>query len=149
MKKKVLLIFLTILLSINLLSCASSTRTLVFEFEEDHIDMKVSLEVEGDKVIKRTNEGSVEYSALGISNKEDAKESFDYLKEELEEIKGVEFQLDFGETSVKEKLIIDFRKADPDELIEILGDSLAWNGGDLELEPLVNLLESQGFVQVE
>lgn len=107
---------------------------------------------EGDEVVKQTTTNVVDYAAAGISDETEARELFDPMEDEGQDVDGYEQSIDYGETSATEELEIDYSVADLSELSQLPGyEGTAGAGPNdyISLEESRKMLESSGFEEVE
>ncbi len=137
-----LLIVITLLLS----SCTGSgLKTLVYEAEDEGFKMTISLVTDGDRVFKQINRGELEYFMLDVENKDEAEELLKPMAEALQGLKGIDYKLDFSEETVVEELTIDFEETDVENYSKISTPLMQWDGEEVKLVEVKELLENQGF----
>src|SRR5690625_5325300 len=107
MKMKNRWIALLVMVFVMLLgACSGEAGERTFKLEEEGITSMVTYEHEGDEVIKHTTEVTMDYSALGLSSKEEAEEFFEamgsYEKIDIEEVSNdITYNNDKLSTSIK------------------------------------------------
>jgi len=132
-------------------ACSGEAGERTFKLEEEGITSMVTYEHEGDEVIKHTTEVTMDYSALGLSSKEEAEEFFEAMgSSEKIDIEGVSHDITYKNDTLSETLTIDFTEADVEDLKEIpgFGDDEDLENG-ISLKESIKLIESQGYEEVE
>lgn len=131
-----------------LVACGSDEDTRVFELEQDGVEMTMTYYYVDDEVTKQRTENVIDYAAIGISSKEQAKELFDPEIEKMKGIKGINHKMTYSNSEAVEQLEIDYEKVDMDEAQNLPGMELS---GDLEngisMEASADMLLDQGFTE--
>ncbi|MGY3778071.1 DUF1307 domain-containing protein [Isobaculum melis] len=120
LSKTLLQIGLVAVLALVLTACGKK-QSVTYEKEESGIEMEMTLHAKGDKVYEQIIKTSMPYEMFGISDKEEAKEQFDEVFEEYEEITGVEREIAYSNDKVSLSYTIDLKKVDFDKVEEQLG----------------------------
>ncbi|GAA2037835.1 hypothetical protein GCM10009720_17910 [Yaniella flava] len=106
----------------------------------------------GDQVVKQTTRNEIDYAASGFSGEEEAREYFDPMLAQAQDVPGYEQTMEYGETSAVEELVIDYSVADPSDLAELPGYEASDNmdvADYVSLEESRQLLLNSGFTEVE
>lgn len=148
MYKKGIVMLLIVTIAFILGACGAKEETRTFEYEENGIISTLTFYYEGDKVTKQTSENVVPYESVGISSKEEAKEMFDPLFGELEDVEGINQTMDYSDTEITEKIEVDFKKLDTDEakrlsIMVFEGEST----DSISMKKTAETLINQGFVE--
>lgn len=128
-KLKGLLVFL---LAVGVLTGCSNDDTpkkTVCSGVLDGVDETLTLEAEGDKLAKSTEDATIPLSSYGISAEDYANDNsildLEFLKENLmetlvgdTEMKGVSVELKVEEENLKLTMVIDYTKVDIDALVD-------------------------------
>lgn len=148
--KKWMVICLTLLVALTLAACGGEESTTVMQIEENGVLSKITLEAEGDEVVKQTADNIITYAALGLNSKEEAEAAFGEVASSFQGIDGVTHSMDYQDDQVTETLIVDYGVADFEEVAQLEGSTFDDTDADyISLEKTIELLEDQGFEQVE
>lgn len=98
----------------------SGLTTSVFEADLNGVKTEMTYTHKGDKVVKQETYSVVDYDALGIETKEEAEEMFSFVKDEYD-IEGVTYKSEYKDTEMIENVIVDYEKADIQEVMALLG----------------------------
>lgn len=98
----------------------SGLTTSVFEADLNGVKTEMTYTHKGDKVVKQETYSIVDYDALGIETKEEAEEMFSFVKDEYD-IEGVTYKSEYKDTEMIENVIVDYEKADIQEVMALLG----------------------------
>jgi len=124
----------------------------VFEMSQNGVDVTVTYTAQGDQVVKQTTRNEIDYAASGFSGEEEAREYFDPMLAQAQDVPGYEQTMEYGETSAVEELVIDYSVADPSDLAELPGYEASDNmdvADYVSLEESRQLLLNSGFTEVE
>ena len=150
--KKWALLCLIAILTIVLGACGSGTDTVTLELEQDGIYSEVIYTHTGDdkKVSKQSTKNVIDYEALGLSSKEEAEEALNEMVGQYKGVDGLEHTITFDDDTLTEELIVDYEKADIDEISELPGSNFEGDYEDgIYLDASVKALEAQGFEVVD
>lgn len=149
---KKLIGFITfVVLAVFLTACSESETTRTFEAEQDGIVTTLEYTAKGDKVIKQTTENVIQYDLAGIESKEQAKELFEPMTEQFQNIDGITHKLEYEDSKAIESLVIDYEAVDFDEIKDLPGMSFSEDPkeNDISMEKSAEMIESQGFKEVK
>ena len=100
--------------------------------------------------LKQTADNIITYAALGLNSKEEAEAAFGVVASSFQGIDGVTHSMDYQDDQVTETLIVDYGVADFEEVAQLEGSTFDDTDADyISLEKTIELLEDQGFEQVE
>lgn len=131
---------------------APEQEVATYELNQPGISIQMTLYGENDKVVRQTTNSTIEYSAIGAENAEQAKATLTELTNDTDyaAIQGVTYSMQYGDTSAQESIDIDLTKADLQQLADLPGSSF---DGDLSegisFKATGQLLEESGFSKVE
>lgn len=152
-KKVSALAALPIAAALTLSACSGGEETETsFTNSQNGVEMTMTYTAVGDEVIKQTTSNVIDYEAAGLGSKEDAQAMLDPMIEQGADVEGYEQSIEYGETSAIEEVSIDYEVADLAELSQVPGFEGTANledGEFVSLEQSRELLESQGFTEVE
>ncbi|MFD1337253.1 YehR family lipoprotein [Oceanobacillus iheyensis] len=141
---------LFIAVTMFVLAACGSEETVTYQAEENGISITLTYTAEGDNVVKQVSESEIEYSALGVTTKEEAEELLAPLVEEYQNINGLTHEIDYQDDKVVEKVTVDYNEADASEIAELEGSMFEGDPTEgISLEKSIELIESQGFEKVE
>lgn len=140
---------LTVLLCVLCLVGCSNTKTekitKVCTLESDGIKITNTLEAEDDKIIVQTTESSIDYSYLDVTE-EMLKGIMDEISAAYSELEGVEYTYSMDGSSVNDKTVVDYTKADLAALLEAgILESEEEKINYVSLEQTVKALEEMGL----
>lgn len=126
--------------------------TAVYQLDQPGVSMTMTIVGQDDKVIKQITSSTIEYAAIGAETAEEAKQIIATLTNSTNyaSIKGVDYDMQYGETSAKESITVDMLKADLKELAALPGsafDGDPTNG--ISFKATGMLLENSGFKKVD
>ncbi|MFS0750008.1 YehR family lipoprotein [Oceanobacillus sp. 1P07AA] len=133
----------------TLVAC-NSEETVTYQTEEQGISITLTYTAEDDKVVKQVSESEIEYRALGVTTKEEAEELLAPLVEDYQNIDGLTHEIEYQDDKVIEKVTVDYNEADAQEIAELEGSMFEGDPSEgISLEKSIELIESQGFEEVE
>ncbi|MDO4871598.1 MAG: DUF1307 domain-containing protein, partial [Candidatus Saccharibacteria bacterium] len=99
-------------------------------------------------------ENYISYKSLGFNDdqKEAAREHVESLYKDYKDVKGVKEEYSFDDTGVKESVVVDYTKADLEELSKIPGMNLSGDVGSakkISMKTSGEWLEKNGFKEVK
>lgn len=150
--KKWTIFCLTLLISFTLVACNSSSKekTATLHKEENGITMKVTYKADGDKVTEQTADNVIPYSSLGLTTKEEAEAFFAESEALYDGVEGVTHNMDYKDDKVLESLIVNYDKADAEEISQLSGSTFEGDVSQgISLEKSVEMLKEQGFEVIE
>lgn len=151
--KKLFKLGLGLFFAAALVACSNEKEeTAVYQLEQPGVSMTMTIVGQDDKVIKQITSSTIEYSAIGVETAEEAKQILATLTNNTDyaSIKGVDYDMQYGENSAKESITVDMLKADLKELAALPGsafDGDPTNG--ISFKATGTLLESSGFKKVD
>ena len=127
------------------------TETAVYELEQPGLTIKMTIFGENDKVTKQITNSTIEYSAIGASDAEQAKTILDEVTNNTDygAIQGITYKMEYGPTSAQESIEVDLTKADLKQLSELPGSAFEGNPEQgISFSATGTLLESSGFTKL-
>ena len=126
MKKHLKMITLLAAFAILLVACgAKKEESKTFVLDNGIISTELTYYYVGDKVTKQTTDTILKYGQPGLENKEQVMEKFGPIVEKYQGIEGIEHNVEYGETEMKESLSIEYAKVDFEKLKNLEGISFA------------------------
>lgn len=148
MKKKYLM--LAVMSVMLILTACGSTETKTFVYEEEGLTSEMVFTYSGDTVEEEVSTTTLEYEALGIRDQADAEEMLGDFALDIEEVEGVTYSFDYGESEAVETIEIDYTAVDLNDLrdagIEIQGDEEA---NEISMEQTEENLIDEGYEVTE
>lgn len=131
--KRYLLVTLSAFFLVVLAACGSKTTSTPvkhtnFQQIDNVKDIRMVYYYKGDKVTKQTATNTIKYSAIGATNKDEAKAKLASSTKQYQGVKGLSESIDYKDTYLVEKVSVDYTKGDLDELSKINGVSINSNG---------------------
>lgn len=123
-----------------------------YELEQPGVSISMTLYGENDKVVKQTTNSTIEYSAIGAADAEQAKKILAEITNNTDyaAIEGVTYSMNYGDTSAKESIEVDLTKADLKKLAELPGSAFDGDPSQgISFKATGILLEQSGFSKVE
>ncbi len=143
--KKSFVVATTLVLIILLASCAKE-QTQSYSMTSNGVEMKLTYTYTGDKVSKQTTKSVIPYSALGVTNKEDAKSYLGPIAEAYQGVKGLKESIKYEENQAVESVEINYETVDFDELKGIPGITTSGNTDKgISMKKTEKLLKDSGF----
>ncbi|MHC5225240.1 YehR family lipoprotein [Ignatzschineria sp. LJL83] len=140
-------------LTMALVACGDSKQDVVtYGIEQPGVSVQMTLYGENDKIVKQVTKSTIEYSAIGAENKEQAKEILSIATNNVDysALKGVTYSMNYGDSSATENIDIDLTKADLKELSALPGSAFEGNPENgISMKATEMLLEQSGFSKVE
>ena len=128
-------------------SLVAKEQKVRLEKEENGVKIILTYYAKGDKVMKQTSENIIPYSEIGVKTADEAKEQLEEVAKSYNKLKGVRDQLVYGEDSVTEKVVVDYRvvdKVNAMKLTAMMADDGNLSKG-VSLKSSIKLLKEQGF----
>lgn len=149
--KKLIGFITLVVLAVFLTACGEDETTRTFEAEQNGIATTLEYTAKGDKVTKQTTENVIEYELAGIESKEQAKELFEPMTEQFQNIDGITHKLEYDDTKAIESLVIDYEAVDFDEIMDLPGMTFSEDPkkNGISMEKSADMLVSQGFKEVK
>lgn len=134
-------------LMLVLTGCSSSgaKTEAVYTQSQAGVSLSITLEAEGDRLVKETTESVLEYEPSGFADKAAAKEALETLMEDFPVIDGMEHSIKYGDKSATERVVIDYTVIDPAELAELNGVPADDKAKDVSFKERSAQLEAGGF----
>lgn len=139
-----------------LTGCAGTAKDaeaseVTFEQSLNGVSLSITLEAEGDRLVKEETLSTLEYEANGFADKAAAKEALEALVGEFPVIDGMTHSIDYRDTSATERVVIDYSVVDPAELAELNGTALDEEAqkASVSLKARSEQLETSGFIMVK
>lgn len=140
------------LLSIILVvsACGASEKTTTYELKEDGLESTIDYTHKGDEVVKQSTKNTVTYDVYGFTSKDEAESSLLPYTEVYEDLKGIEYNIEFNDDEFVEEITIDYTAVDFDQLEDIEGFEFEGDTGNgISLKETQKLIEAEGFKEVE
>jgi len=153
-KKVTALAALPFVAALTLSACGEEEATeTAFTKSQNGVEMTMTYTAVGDEVVEQTTTNVIDYEAAGFESKEQAQQTLDPLVEQSADVEGYEQSIEYGDSSATEEVSIDYEVADMSELSNLPGyestQNLDEEGAFISLEESRNMLENQGFTEVE
>lgn len=131
---------------------AQDEVTSTYELEQPGVTIRITLVGKDDKITRQETDSFIAYDAIGASNAEEAEQILSAVTNNIDyaAIKGITYNMTYGDKDAHETIIIDLTKADLAELAELPGS--AFNGDPNEgvsYSATGQLLETAGFKKVK
>ena len=123
-----------------------------YELNQPGVSIQMTLYGENDKVVKQTTNSTIEYSAIGAEDAEQAKKILAEITNNTDygALEGVTYSMVYGDTSAKESIEVDLSKADLKKLAELPGSAFDGDPSQgISFNATGMLLEQSGFSKVE
>lgn len=123
-----------------------------YELNQPGVSISMTLYGENDKVVKQTTNSTIEYSAIGATDAEQAKKILAEITNNTDyaALEGVTYSMEYGETSAKESIEVDLTKADLKKLAELPGSAFDGDPSQgISFKATGTLLEQSGFSKVK
>ena len=147
--KKITKIAAGLLLTMALVACGDSKQDVVtYDLQQPGVSIKMTLYGEDDKIVKQVTKSTIEYSATGAENAEQAQEILSIATNNMDysALQGVTYSMNYGDQSAVENIEIDLTKADLKELSELPGSAFEGNPENgISMKATEMLLEQSGF----
>ena len=131
---------------------AQDEVTSTYELEQPGVTIRITLVGKDDKITRQETDSIIAYDAIGASNAKEAEQILSAVTNNIDyaAIKGITYNMTYGDKDAHETIIIDLTKADLAELAELPGS--AFNGDPNEgvsYSATGQLLETAGFKKVK
>lgn len=133
-------------------SVAVEQDVATYELNQPGVSIEMTLYGENDKVVKQTTNSTIEYSAIGAIDAEQAKKILGELTNNTDygALEGVTYSMEYGDTSAQESIIVDLTKADLKKLAELPGSAFDGDPSQgISFKATGTLLEQSGFTKVK
>ncbi|UNM96142.1 DUF1307 domain-containing protein [Ignatzschineria rhizosphaerae] len=133
-------------------SVAVEQDVATYELNQPGVSIEMTLYGENDKVVKQTTNSTIEYSAIGAADAEQAKKILGELTNNTDygALEGVTYSMEYGDTSAQESIIVDLTKADLKKLAELPGSAFDGDPSQgISFKATGTLLEQSGFTKVK
>lgn len=121
--KKIVSGMMLVLVAFFLVACGAKEETKSFTMNQAGIEMVLTYTYEGDTVTKQVTTSKIEYKALGIETKEQAKTILDEQSKKFQNIDGLEEKIEYSDTYATETVAVDYSKVDLSKLGDLPGTS--------------------------
>lgn len=131
-------------------SNSNESSTVDYTLAGTGTDSTITFEYEDDKVLKQTAVNVVNYDEAKTT-KEQLQTAMESLTSSYKDIKGLSYDVEYGDTEAKETVVVDYTKVDLKELADLQGvtfDSDADDADSVSLKKTVELLEKSGYTKV-
>lgn len=146
--KKALIGFLAVIGVLFLASCSSGAKeeTKTFTMDQNGVSMELVFTYEGDKVKTQTANNVMPYSAIGVTTKEEAQTVLDPIAKKYQQVKGLDYSLDYTDSEATESLTINYDELDYDSAKQLPGVSFEGNTENgISMERKEEMLLDQGY----
>ncbi|MDV7751551.1 YehR family lipoprotein [Enterococcus casseliflavus] len=129
-------------------SCSSGAKeeTKTFTMDQNGVSMELVFTYEGDKVKTQTANNVMPYSAIGVTTKEEAQTVLDPIAEQYQQVKGLDYSLDYTDSEATESLTINYDELDYDSAKQLPGVSFEGNTENgISMERTEEMLLDQGY----
>ena len=136
-----------VLLLGSLVGCSEEKveeKTIVCTYSQSGLVTENAIVYEGDKVVKQTLTNQIDYEMFGLT-----KEQTEYSTEEyaaLYDVNGVEYTYSIEGTILTETIVIDYKKADLNELSNASLIQMEEDAKYVSFEKTIESLENSGFI---
>ncbi|HIW07246.1 MAG TPA: DUF1307 domain-containing protein [Candidatus Ignatzschineria merdigallinarum] len=123
-----------------------------YELNQPGVSIQMTLYGEDDKVVKQTTNSTIEYSAIGATDADQAKAILAEITNNTDyaALEGVTYSMVYGDTSAKESIEVDLSKADLKKLAELPGSAFDGDPSQgISFKATGTLLEQSGFSKVK
>lgn len=141
--------FLMVSMIIMVLAACGSEEKTVFEMKNDGYSSEITYVSKGDKVKKQITKTTMDYAYLSFSSKDEVKEFVEQQNNQLENLEGVKYSIDYKDDHFVENIEIDMEKIDFGALNDITGGEVGENADYISLKKSTELIEQQGFTKKE
>jgi|SRR5699024_1628391 len=149
MKKKTVYI-LIVLLTMFLAACGGKVSERTFEAEKNGVKVTTTYEHKGDEVLKQKTKSVIGYEAIGATSEDEAKQIMEMFAGGYEEIDGVDYKLEYGDSEVTEKITVNYEEMDLEEAKDIPELNISGDVSEgISMEKTAEFMEDQGFTEVE
>lgn len=126
-------------------------KTRTFKAEEPGIEATITYYYQGDDVKKQTTENVIEYEAVGLESKDEAKEMFDPESEQFQGVDGVTHEMTYEDDHAIETLEVDYENLDFDEARSLPGMMFEEGAEEygISMEQSAQMLLNEGFEEIE
>ncbi len=123
-----------------------------YELIQPGVSISMTLYGENDKVVKQTTNSTIEYTAIGAQDADQAKKILAEITNNTDyaALEGVTYSMTYGDTSAQESIEVDLTKADLKKLAELPGSAFDGDPSQgISFKATGMLLEQSGFSKVE
>jgi uncharacterized lipoprotein YehR (DUF1307 family) len=114
--------------------------------DQNGVSMELVFTYEGDKVKTQTANNVMPYSAIGVTTKEEAQTVLDPIAEQYQQVKGLDYSLDYTDSEATESLTINYDELDYDSAKQLPGVSFEGNTENgISMERTEEMLLDQGY----
>src|SRR5699024_4155566 len=123
-----------------------------YELNQPGVSIQMTLYGEDDKVVKQTTNSTIEYSAIGATDADQAKAILAEITNNTDyaALEGVTYSMVYGDTSAKESIEVDLSIADLKKVAELPGSAFDGDPSQgISFKATGTLLEQSGFSKVK
>ena len=114
--------------------------------DQNGVSMELVFTYEGDKVKTQTANNVMPYSAIGVTTKEEAQTVLDPIAKKYQQVKGLDYSLDYTDSEATESLTINYDEFDYDSAKQLPGVSFEGNTENgISMERTEEMLLDQGY----
>ncbi|GAB2535526.1 YehR family lipoprotein [Gracilibacillus alcaliphilus] len=121
-------------------------NVVTLQIDQNGVYSKLTYYADGDKVTKQTAENEIPYTALQVSNKEEAEAALQEMVAAYAEAEGIEHSIEYHDDHATESLTVDYDQADPEEMAQLTGSIVDGDTSQgISLQRSVEMLEQSGY----
>ncbi len=106
--KKILAALLVTVMLLSSVACSAKTETASFKLEQNGVSSLLTYTYEGDKVLTQTAKNVINYEGAMLGDKDSAMEMLQPMAEMYQNVKGIEHNVEYGDTEAVETLKITY-----------------------------------------
>ncbi len=148
--KKILAALLVTVMLLSSVACSAKTETASFKLEQNGVSSLLTYTYEGDKVLTQTAKNVINYEGAMLGDKDSAMEMLQPMAEMYQNVKGIEHNVEYGDTEAVETLKITYADLDIEKFSELPG---ILSSGDvskgISFKESEKMLLNSGFEKVE
>lgn len=148
--KRMLCLILAALMLVSMVGCGAKKQSTTLVFEQPGVTMEYKLDAKGDVVETITQSSIIDCSMYGEDEIQAIEDMISQVEPIYEEIDGVTYEVERGDSTIIEIITIDASKADT---LKKLSESgmlpIDGEASKISLKLTVESLESQGWVVKE
>lgn len=137
------LTFLLLIVTV-LTACGDSIKSKTFEIEQMGITSSITLEYQGDKVLKQITNSTLPYKTLNLT-KEQAEQFVGTMSQIYDEIPAITHSVDFVGDTLYEQVIVDYEQMPKEDLKKLAGLSGGTLSDSLSMKETEKLFTKAGF----
>ncbi len=120
----------------------------VFTMSQNGVDVTLTYYYVGDDVTRQSTTNVIDYAQAGLADEQAARDLFEPLIKDFQNVKGLEHSMEYGPTSAKEELTVDYSEANLSEISKLTGSEFsgdAKDGSKLSFKASRDMLLKSGF----